>query len=338
MRSLLLPLCTALLSFAAAAQDGKAADTKTLQKEGRQAVQNQDWKTAIADFQKLTELEPTVGTHWHMLGYSLHAANRLDEALKVHLKAAEFADVKPVASYNVACVYALKSDKDKAFEWLGKAVDAGFARPEQLTDDTDMDSLRSDARWQGIVARVDKAAAALAKMPGQAQAFADTSTRRSSRVVWFDRSGSSPGQVVVDYAPVPWQDKYDELVESPKFMGKHWRLGANYWTSLDTMLPMAIGDVKLEPGQYYLTLVHETDGKFNLYVHDAAEIRKQRLDAFQAPKLSGGKPIALEHKKSETVAKELAMGIELAKGSPQGEFVVRFGGHVLSSKVEIAIP
>jgi tetratricopeptide (TPR) repeat protein len=335
MRTLLVPLFCSVLSLTAFAQEGKTVDVKALRAAGQAAVQAEDWNTAIAKFEALTKLEPKQGGNWHMLGYSLHAAKRYDEALKIHEKAAEFANVKPVATYNIACVHALKGDKDKAFEYLGKAIDAGFSQPEQLSGDTDMDSLRDDPRWKDIVAKIEKAAAN--REAGPAQPFVITTARKSARVAYFDARGGSPGQLAIDYAAVPWQDKYDQVVESPKMVGKHWRFGSDFWTSLDTNLPISIGGVAIQPGYYYLTLMSKGDGKFSLFLHDAAEVRKTHLDAFKAEKLTGGVEVPLAHSKSEKKAETLAIAITVQPTQPTGEFTVNFGNHELTAKVEIAV-
>ena len=121
-----------LLAPALAQGKEPAVDTKTLRAEARAAVQSGDFATAIAGLRKLTELEPKDGQAWHMLGYSLHSAGKLDEALPIHQKATEFPAVAPVAAYNAACVYALQGKADDAFLWLDKAIGFGFDQPEQL--------------------------------------------------------------------------------------------------------------------------------------------------------------------------------------------------------------
>ena len=49
---------------------------------------------------------------WFRLGYSLHALGRLDAAITAHRKAAEFANIRPVALYNLGCAHALNKNKD----------------------------------------------------------------------------------------------------------------------------------------------------------------------------------------------------------------------------------
>ncbi len=54
--------------------------------------------------------------------------------------------------YNLACSYARMNDKEKAFEWLNKALNAGFPQVALLKTDPDLASLRDDARFAEVLA------------------------------------------------------------------------------------------------------------------------------------------------------------------------------------------
>ena len=249
-RSLSLSLILALGAAApAVAQEAKEASHSELVQSGRMALQASDWQAAAKNFKKAVKINPEDGTSWQLLGYSLHAMEKLDEALPIHKKAAEFPQVAPVASYNVACVYALKGENELAIQWLEKAAEAGFARPDHIAGDSDMDALRDDERFKKVVAKITKNAGGSNTM----QVFQITTPRESARVAWFTRNGS-PGQIAIDYTPVKWQEKYDAMVSSDKMMGRKWRLGADFWTSLDTSVDLVIGGTEIPAGYYYLTL------------------------------------------------------------------------------------
>jgi len=334
MRRLLVPLFCGFLSFAVPAQ-GKG-DTSKLFQEGATAANEGDFEKAIPALKKVTEAEPKNGRAWLLLGYSLHGNKQLDEALPVHLKAAEFPEVAAIATYNVACVHSLKGEKDKAFEWLGKAIDAGFDQPEQLDGDTDMDSSRGDARFADVVKRMQaKASEAGARKTGPT-VFEVTTARKSARVAFFGKG--SPGQLAIDYGPVKWQSKYDQAIESPKFVGKKWRFGKDCWTSLDSSLDLVFGEVAIPAGYYYLTLEHRGEHKFVLGVHDAAAVKKQRIDAFQAEKVQGGFEVPLAYETVDDESAELQIAIKTEKSNMKaGQFVVQFGKHRLTAPVGIAL-
>lgn len=107
----------------------------------------QDWQAASVAYAKIVIAQPDNGQAWQLLGYSLHANGDLDRAIRVHMKAATYPAVRPIALYNVACVHALQGRADQAFEYLDQAVAAGFNDPAQFAGDSDLNSLHDDARW-----------------------------------------------------------------------------------------------------------------------------------------------------------------------------------------------
>jgi hypothetical protein len=328
MRGMLFPVLAALLPLAAPAQQAPdTAAVSAVMKEGQSAVQEANFTAAIESFKKATEMDPKNGRAWQMLGYSLHAANRLDEALPIHLKAAEFKQVAPVATYNVACVYSLKGDKDKAMQWLEKAVSLGFNDKDQVVNDTDFAGMKDDPRFQKLVSGLGTAV----------QPFVVTTDRRSARVAYFG-GGGSPGQLAIDYGAVDWNDKFDSVIDSPKSVGKRWRFGSDFWTTLDTSLPLRIAGVEIPPGIYYLTVRNDGDHKFVLGVHDPVAVKKQHIDAFRAELVQGGIDAPLTYARADSVQKKLDVAITLPDGEKtKGTLRVRFGGHTLTADVEIGL-
>lgn len=77
-------------------------------------------------------------------------------------KAIEYFEAKPdyatnnEAQYDVACLYSLKGDKDQAFAALNSAIDAGFDKVANAQDDDDLKSLYKDARWDQVIAGIQK--------------------------------------------------------------------------------------------------------------------------------------------------------------------------------------
>jgi hypothetical protein len=123
-----------------------AVQVPTMQQAGA-LLAAQDWQAASVAYAKIVIAQPNNGQAWQLLGYSLHANGDLDRAIRVHMKAATFPAVRPIALYNVACVHALQGRADQAFEYLDQAVAAGFNDPAQFAGDTDLVSLHNDPRW-----------------------------------------------------------------------------------------------------------------------------------------------------------------------------------------------
>lgn len=58
---------------------------------------------------------------------------------------------EPVTQYNVACVYALQGQAEQAIDCLEKALKFGFGHKDWIEHDSDLNSLRSHARFQKLL-------------------------------------------------------------------------------------------------------------------------------------------------------------------------------------------
>ena len=56
--------------------------------------------------------------------------------------------------YDQACCYALTKQKKLALEALGKSVDSGYKRYDNMVNDNDLSSLRKDKKYQALLAVV----------------------------------------------------------------------------------------------------------------------------------------------------------------------------------------
>ena len=85
-------------------------------------------------------------------------AKQYVKAVEYYTKAVKLFPKQAGAWYNMACAYALSGHKDKALEALSKAVENGFADPEHMKKDKDLDSLRNDPRFKKILKRAQELA------------------------------------------------------------------------------------------------------------------------------------------------------------------------------------
>jgi Tetratricopeptide repeat len=145
MRNPLRNLSFTLFLFAGTASAQDTADA---------AFQAQDWPRAESLYRSVLKADEKNGQAWYRLGYALHAQGKYAKAIPIHEKAATFPSVRVNASYNAGCAYALTDDKDKAFAWLQKARAAGFKNASHLKTDSDLVSLRGDARFQKLLAEL----------------------------------------------------------------------------------------------------------------------------------------------------------------------------------------
>jgi tetratricopeptide (TPR) repeat protein len=95
----------------------------------------------------LAAKNPWDGWIWGNRGYCLHALGRYSEAIPFFQKAVEL-DASPATYlYDLCCSSSLMGNKDEAFAWLKKALDARFVDQSTLEEDTDLDPLRGDPRF-----------------------------------------------------------------------------------------------------------------------------------------------------------------------------------------------
>lgn len=143
------------VAFARAEQSNSApAPSQSVSPAMSQAetlYQAQKWTEAARAFEAVTKAEPANGRAWLRLGGSLHQLGRYEQAVSALQRAVEILK-GPIAMYNLASAYARLGDKEKAFEWLNKALNAGFPQVSLLQQDDDLVSLRNDARFKEVLA------------------------------------------------------------------------------------------------------------------------------------------------------------------------------------------
>jgi tetratricopeptide (TPR) repeat protein len=147
-----LALLVMVLSFSAALAHGQSPSST---QEADALFQSQKWADAARAYEAITKVEATNGRAWYRLGVSLHGLGRYAQAVEAYQKALGI-NQAPFVMYNLACSYARMNDKEKAFEWLSKALQAGFAQVGLLKTDADLASLRADARFSETLALADK--------------------------------------------------------------------------------------------------------------------------------------------------------------------------------------
>lgn len=110
--------------------------------------ENEQYDEASEMYLSVLDQEPNHEKAIVELGFSLHLAGKLDEAVKWHRKAAAGKAYQHYGYYNVACYYSLKHDADNAFKYLAKAIDVGMDEIRLIERDADLDFIREDPRYE----------------------------------------------------------------------------------------------------------------------------------------------------------------------------------------------
>jgi tetratricopeptide (TPR) repeat protein len=122
--------------------------------EGSQ-YSKQRWAPAIKTYESFLRDNPNNGRGWFNLGYALHYSSEHARAVQAFERAGQLGYRKPTCLYNVACAHAMMGNRDAAFEWLEKALDAGFNLEGYILSDEDLNNLRSDPRFKRFSRMVD---------------------------------------------------------------------------------------------------------------------------------------------------------------------------------------
>lgn len=125
---------------------------------GQIRLQQKRFDEAVNYLTKAIENGARFGGAYIQLATAQMGINRFDEAVKTYENSIQ-RGVFPKATgyYNIACVYSLGKQTDKAFEWLNKAIDEGFTNRNTFETDEDLAPIRSDSRFQQVLARLPKA-------------------------------------------------------------------------------------------------------------------------------------------------------------------------------------
>ena len=113
------------------------------------------WAPAIALYESFVKSEPNNGRGWFNLGYAFHYSREHSRAIGAFEHALSLGYHKPVSTYNIACAYAMLNQRDAAFAWLDRAIEAGFDSYGSLSQDRDLDNLRSDPRFKPFLDRAN---------------------------------------------------------------------------------------------------------------------------------------------------------------------------------------
>jgi tetratricopeptide (TPR) repeat protein len=146
-------LCVLLLLSGAVAALGRpqqASSAAQVATEAASAYDARNWTEAVKLYSQIVKTAPSPRACYR-LGVSLNKTGEKDKAIEAFEKGRALGLPPQFAEYGIATVFASKKDKDSAFEHLEKAAQDGLSQPDQLSTDTDLAELKSDARFRKIL-------------------------------------------------------------------------------------------------------------------------------------------------------------------------------------------
>jgi serine/threonine protein kinase/tetratricopeptide (TPR) repeat protein len=121
---------------------------------GRQAEAQAALRHGLQVIEKHLELNPDDVRALYLGGIALAQVGERERALDWAARALALDSEDSGVLYNVACVKALAGLKEEGFVCLEKAIRNGFGHREWLENDSDLESLREDPRFQVLLNRL----------------------------------------------------------------------------------------------------------------------------------------------------------------------------------------
>jgi TolB-like protein/tetratricopeptide (TPR) repeat protein len=119
---------------------------------------NRMYQQAIEHYQRVGELNPDKkGDALACVATVLVSAGRKTEADSMMSEILDLATAGKADPYNIAVLYATRGEKKSAFEWFAKALETGQMIGPLIRYDPQLDALRSDSRFAGLLRQHNRA-------------------------------------------------------------------------------------------------------------------------------------------------------------------------------------
>ncbi len=123
-----------------------------LQKEGRNAIEDQNWNTAVYIYKKLLEIDPENYVANIDIGIAYAMLNEFDLSIKHLTKANQLEPTRYWPYYIMSAAYARKGDKDHAIEFFQKAIDRGILNIINLKTDVYLpEDFKQDPKFKKLI-------------------------------------------------------------------------------------------------------------------------------------------------------------------------------------------
>lgn len=121
-------------------------------RRGQLALEQGKWQEALEANSAVLEKVPTHVQALLHRALALSRINNLKMAEKDLLEAQRLQPQNPEIVINLACIYSLRDDNDKAIASLKQALQLGFNRRDFLEKDPDLAKVRQDPRFAALLA------------------------------------------------------------------------------------------------------------------------------------------------------------------------------------------
>jgi len=162
--------------------------------------------------------------------------------------------------------------------------------------------------------------------------------RAWARVLYSNQADNTfPGQFSISYGQPEWRSEYgDPATFDQMTKGRVWRMGNNFWTVLDTNLPLRIAGKDIAVGAYYLGAHRSEDGDtWSLAFMDPVKIRRARLDASEIAKATIDFMVPVTVAQVEEATAELAISLNTEDNLTDVTLKVVWGNLQLTAPIQV---
>ena len=181
----------------------------------------------------------------------------------------------------------------------------------------------------------------LAQQPAIVPEGGPMEERGGARVLYWDtKLDTSAGQFAIDYGRPEWKKDYEDPAKFDAMTkGKVWRMGKNFWTILDTALPLKISGKSVPPGYYCIGLRRSADGsQWSLAFLDPAKLRAARSDGFIINKAKVEFEVPVKVEPSKDIAAKLTIALEYQeKDATHVTFKLAWGNFVATAPIDVSL-
>jgi tetratricopeptide (TPR) repeat protein len=146
--SVLVVAVACLLAGTAVRAQGTQSSTPA---EANAAYEAKDWAKAAKLYEELAKSQTAGPRVWYRLGVSLGEGGETQKAVAVFEKGVAAGLPPQFSEYGIACAYAASKNMDKAFEFLSKVVQHGYADPDGIKSEAHFAALQGDAKFLKLV-------------------------------------------------------------------------------------------------------------------------------------------------------------------------------------------
>ena len=162
--------------------------------------------------------------------------------------------------------------------------------------------------------------------------------RASTRILYSNPADNTfPGQLSISYGQPEWRSQYEDPATFDQMTkGRVWRMGSNFWTVLDTNLPLRIAGKDIAVGAYYLGAHRSEDGDtWSLAFMDPVKIRRARLDASEIAKATIDFTVPVTFSEAEETTEKLAISLSTEDKLTDVTLKVVWGNFQLTAPIQV---